>query len=114
MADGVEEMRFAEPDSAVDEERVVRARRQLRDRLRRRLRELVRGPDDEGVERVARVETFDVGAPPRERRRGRSVCDAIGGGRIVHAMTPRYGVQVSNINDSYWVRHYYGAIRPRR
>ena len=38
----------------------------------------------------------------------------IGGGRVIHAMTPRYGVQVSNINDSYWVQHYYGAIRPRR
>ncbi|HEX9372819.1 MAG TPA: C40 family peptidase, partial [Roseiflexaceae bacterium] len=38
----------------------------------------------------------------------------IGGGRIVHAMTPRYGVQVSNVNDSYWASHYYGAIRPNR
>jgi cell wall-associated NlpC family hydrolase len=38
----------------------------------------------------------------------------IGGGRIIHAMTPRYGVQVSNIYDSYWVQHYYGAIRVRR
>lgn len=38
----------------------------------------------------------------------------IGGGRVIHAMTPRYGVQVSNIYDSYWVRHYYGAIRIRR
>ncbi|MFN8567370.1 MAG: SH3 domain-containing protein [Kouleothrix sp.] len=38
----------------------------------------------------------------------------IGGGRIVHAMTPRYGVQVSNVYDDYWVRHYAGAIRPNR
>ncbi len=38
----------------------------------------------------------------------------IGGGRVVHAMTPRYGVQVSNIYDSYWVQHYYGAIRVGR
>ncbi len=38
----------------------------------------------------------------------------IGGGRIVHAMTPRYGVQVSNLYDDYWVRHYAGAIRPNR
>ena len=38
----------------------------------------------------------------------------IGGGRIIHAMTPRYGVQVSNINERYWVSHYYGAIRVRR
>lgn len=38
----------------------------------------------------------------------------LGGGRIVHAMTPRYGVQVSNIYDDYWVQHYVGAIRPAR
>jgi cell wall-associated NlpC family hydrolase len=38
----------------------------------------------------------------------------IGGGRVIHAMTPRYGVQVSNIFESYWVQHYYGAIRVRR
>lgn len=38
----------------------------------------------------------------------------IGGGRMVHAMTPRYGVQVSNVYDDYWVQHYYGAIRPNR
>lgn len=38
----------------------------------------------------------------------------IGGGRIVHAMTPRFGVQVSNLYDDYWVRHYAGAIRPNR
>jgi cell wall-associated NlpC family hydrolase len=38
----------------------------------------------------------------------------IGGGRIVHAMTPRYGVQVSNVYDDYWVSHYVGAIRPSR
>ncbi len=38
----------------------------------------------------------------------------IGGGRVIHAMTPRWGVQVSNIYDSYWVQHYYGAIRVHR
>jgi cell wall-associated NlpC family hydrolase len=38
----------------------------------------------------------------------------IGGGRIVHAMTPRYGVQISNVYDSYWVQHYYGAVRVNR
>jgi cell wall-associated NlpC family hydrolase len=38
----------------------------------------------------------------------------IGGGRIIHAMTPRLGVQVSSINERYWVNHYYGAIRVRR
>ncbi|HEX5689963.1 MAG TPA: NlpC/P60 family protein, partial [Roseiflexaceae bacterium] len=38
----------------------------------------------------------------------------IGGGRIIHAMTPRYGVQVSNINERYWVSHYYGGLRVNR
>lgn len=38
----------------------------------------------------------------------------IGGGQMVHAMTPRLGVGVSSIWESYWVRHYYGAIRVRR
>jgi len=38
----------------------------------------------------------------------------IGGGRVIHAMTPSQGVQISNIYGSYWVQHYYGAIRVRR
>ncbi len=38
----------------------------------------------------------------------------IGDGKMVHAMTPRYGVQVSSIYDSYWLDHYYGAVRIRR
>lgn len=38
----------------------------------------------------------------------------IGGGRMVGAMTPKYGVQVSNINEQYWVSRYYGAIRVSR
>jgi cell wall-associated NlpC family hydrolase len=38
----------------------------------------------------------------------------IGNGRVIHAMTPSYGVQVSNINEAYWQNHYYGAIRVSR
>jgi len=38
----------------------------------------------------------------------------IGGGRIVHAMAPGLGVQVSNVHSSYWLSHYAGAIRPYR
>jgi len=38
----------------------------------------------------------------------------IGGGQMVHAMTPRYGVQVSGIWSSYWQSHFAGAIRPYR
>ena len=48
-------------------------------------------------------------------RRGIShVAIYIGGGQMVHAMTPRYGVQVSGIWSSYWQNHFAGAIRPYR
>jgi uncharacterized protein YgiM (DUF1202 family) len=48
-------------------------------------------------------------------RRGIShVAMYIGGGRMVHAMTPRYGVQVSSVWGDYWTKRYYGAIRVRR
>jgi cell wall-associated NlpC family hydrolase len=48
-------------------------------------------------------------------RRGIShVAMYIGGGRIVHAMTPSRGVQVSSVWEGYWVRHFYGALRPYR
>jgi cell wall-associated NlpC family hydrolase len=38
----------------------------------------------------------------------------IGGGRVIHAMTPRMGVQVSDITSSYWIKHYYGGLRVSR
>jgi cell wall-associated NlpC family hydrolase len=38
----------------------------------------------------------------------------IGDGRMVHAMSPRYGVQVSGIWNDYWTSRYAGAIRVRR
>jgi len=38
----------------------------------------------------------------------------IGGGKMVHAATPRSGVQLSSLNSSYYQKHYYGAVRPRR
>jgi uncharacterized protein YgiM (DUF1202 family) len=48
-------------------------------------------------------------------RRGIShVAIYIGGGQMVHAMTPRYGVQASSIWSSYWQNTYVGAIRPYR
>ncbi len=48
-------------------------------------------------------------------RRGIShVAVYIGGGQMVHAMTPRYGVQASGIWSSYWQNHFVGAIRPYR
>ena len=48
-------------------------------------------------------------------RRGIShVALYIGGGRMIHAMTPRYGVQISNVYERYWVSHFVGGSRPRR
>lgn len=48
-------------------------------------------------------------------RRGIShVSIYIGGGQMVHAMTPRYGVQVSGVWSSYWQNHFVGAVRPYR
>lgn len=48
-------------------------------------------------------------------RRGIShVAIYIGGGRMVHAMTPRYGVQVSSVWSSYWQNTFVGAVRPYR
>ncbi|RRR67361.1 MAG: glycoside hydrolase [Candidatus Viridilinea halotolerans] len=38
----------------------------------------------------------------------------IGGGQMVHAMTPRYGVQISSIWSGYWQSTYVGAVRPYR
>ncbi|NJO85080.1 MAG: C40 family peptidase [Blastochloris sp.] len=38
----------------------------------------------------------------------------IGGGRVVHALMPGYGVQVTSLYESYWISHYAGAIRPYR
>ncbi|NCC31255.1 MAG: NlpC/P60 family protein, partial [Chloroflexia bacterium] len=38
----------------------------------------------------------------------------LGGGRMVHAMTPSYGVQASSIWSSYWQNTFVGAIRPYR
>ena len=47
MADRVHQVRLAEADAAVEKERVVRARRGFRDRLRSRVREPVGVADDE-------------------------------------------------------------------
>ena len=65
VADRVHQVRLAEPHSAVNEQRVVRARRRFGDRPARGVGELIRRSDDEGVERVARVQ------PGRRCRHGR-------------------------------------------
>src|SRR5262249_3893677 len=63
---GVEQVRLAEPGAPVDEEGVVRLRRRFRDRERSRVREAIRRPDHERVERVLRLEA----AALRPRREG--------------------------------------------
>ena len=61
VPDGVHQMRLAESHAAVDEQRVVGARRRLGHRSGSGMRELIRRADDEGVERVARRETARLG-----------------------------------------------------
>ena len=56
VPDGVHEMRLAEPDAAVEEERVVARAGALRHRLADGVRELIPASDDEGVERVLRTQ----------------------------------------------------------
>src|SRR5262249_59468792 len=53
VPDRVQQVRLAEPHTAVDEEWIVGARGKLRDRLTRGLRELIRRAHDERVEYVA-------------------------------------------------------------
>src|ERR1051326_8422290 len=55
LADRLHEMRLAETDAAINEKRVVSARRRLRDRETRRVRDLVVRPNDERFESVARI-----------------------------------------------------------
>ena len=73
MRDRVHEMRLAEPDAAVEEERVVGAGRRFGDGAGRGVRELVRGADDEGVEGEARVQRSSgvAGAGAGSRRASR-------------------------------------------
>ena len=73
VTDRVEEVGLAQADSAVDEQRVVGARRQLGDGLASGLGELVRVADHERVERVAGGETW--------RRDGRLGFIRLAGGR---------------------------------
>ena len=61
MTDRVHQVRLAETDAAVDEQRVVGSRRCFGDRATGRVRELIRGSDDEGVEGVARIESRGSG-----------------------------------------------------
>ncbi len=68
----MQQVRLAEPDAAVDEERVVGAAGVSGHRLRRRVREPVAGTDHEGVEGVVRRQNHLV-IEARERIAGHRV-----------------------------------------
>src|SRR5215211_6786548 len=68
VAHGAQKMCLSEPDSPVDEERVVDEARGLRHRQSRRVGEPVAGPDDERVERVLDLE--GPGRPGVQHRLG--------------------------------------------
>ncbi len=38
----------------------------------------------------------------------------VGNGQMIHAGTPATGVEVTNINYSFWVSHFAGGVRPYR
>jgi len=83
----VEQVRLAEADTAIDEQRVIGARRELRHRLTGGLGELVRGSDDERVERVARIQPFPRaagGGVEHSRTPGRPGCWRRCGGLVQH------------------------------
>src|SRR5262245_58175751 len=61
MSDRVHQMGLAEAHAAIEKQRVVRSRRRFRYRATGRVRELIRGADDEGLERVAAAQTGGVG-----------------------------------------------------
>ena len=64
MGDRAHQVRLSEPDAAVDEQRIVVVTRLGGDRASRRLGELVRGPDHERLEGVARAERRPHGDGP--------------------------------------------------
>ena len=78
-ADGVHQMGLAEPDPAIEEERVVGRRRRLGDPPRRRVGELVGLADDEIAEHEARIERA-ADLPLGARRRDRFGGGAVAGG----------------------------------
>src|SRR5690349_16527071 len=58
MTDGMQQVRLAQPHTAIEKERVIRLARRLRDRLRCRVRKLIAAADDERGERVAGMEAW--------------------------------------------------------
>ena len=90
VADGVHQVRLAEPHAAVQEERVVGVPRALGDRQARGVGEAVGRPDDEVGEGVARVE---VGRPALAADPGRLDPDLLLRGGV-RAASGSHGVRV--------------------
>ena len=85
VADRVHQVGLAQPDAAVEKERVVGHRGRLGHRLRGGVGEAVRIPDDEVVEGVARVEVSGpqfVGHRPPDGPAPRSATLSVPGARI--------------------------------
>ena len=57
LSDGLHQMGFAQADAAVNEQRIVRARRGLCDGKTGCVRDFIVRADDEGFERVSRIES---------------------------------------------------------
>ena len=72
LPDRVHQVRLAQPHAAVDEQRVVRARRRFGDGAARGVRELIRRADDEGVEGVAGIQAGRARRAASGRRRSRA------------------------------------------
>src|SRR5690606_12696785 len=74
VSDRGDQVRLAEPRRAVDEERVVRLARRVRNAPRRRRRQTIRRADDEGVEGEARVQLDRAHGPAVRCWGGASGC----------------------------------------
>ena len=67
-SDGVHQVSFSHAHAAIDEQRIVAARRAVGHRPRRRVRKLIAGADHEIVETEFRIELPDGGSEDRFRR----------------------------------------------
>src|ERR1043166_862263 len=70
LADCLHQMGLAQPDAAINKQRIVRARRCLRDSETGRVRNFIIRADNERFEGVSRIESWNSGARSEERRAG--------------------------------------------
>ena len=96
VADGVHQVRLAESDAAVDEERVVGLRGDLGDGAGGGVGELVRGADDEALEGVLGVEV----ARSRARQRWASAAAREDGSSAISSKTTRSSGEPTSVRAS--------------